>query len=176
MKLVECVPNFSEGRDRSIIDAITGEISGTEGAMLLDVDPVGLVRGRKGPAGEGFALRQYVNDRPYVASSFLSVAIARVLGSALGGRSRGRQELADSAIPLEATIVPVPCRGGEGLLRELFEPLGYEVAAETHVLDPAFPDWGDSRYLSVRLVGRCRDGGYLVLISFLRRSFQIVLG
>lgn len=39
MRLVECVPNFSEGRDRSIIDAITGEISATEGATLLDVDP-----------------------------------------------------------------------------------------------------------------------------------------
>ena len=39
MKLIECVPNFSEGRDRSIIDAITAEISGTEGAQLLDVDP-----------------------------------------------------------------------------------------------------------------------------------------
>jgi glutamate formiminotransferase/formiminotetrahydrofolate cyclodeaminase len=39
MKLVECVPNFSEGRDRDIIDQITGEISDTEGAVLLDVDP-----------------------------------------------------------------------------------------------------------------------------------------
>jgi glutamate formiminotransferase/formiminotetrahydrofolate cyclodeaminase len=39
MKLVECVPNFSEGRDRSKIDQITAEISGTEGVKLLDVDP-----------------------------------------------------------------------------------------------------------------------------------------
>ncbi len=39
MKLIECVPNFSEGRDRSIIEAIAAEISRTEGAMLLDVDP-----------------------------------------------------------------------------------------------------------------------------------------
>jgi hypothetical protein len=45
-------------------------------ALLLDVDPVGLVRGRG--RGEG-GLEQYVNDRPYVASSFLSVAISRVL-------------------------------------------------------------------------------------------------
>jgi glutamate formiminotransferase/formiminotetrahydrofolate cyclodeaminase len=37
--LIECVPNFSEGRDRAIIDAITAEISDTEGAVLLDVDP-----------------------------------------------------------------------------------------------------------------------------------------
>jgi glutamate formiminotransferase/formiminotetrahydrofolate cyclodeaminase len=39
MKLIECVPNFSEGRNRAVVDAITAEISGTEGAVLLDVDP-----------------------------------------------------------------------------------------------------------------------------------------
>lgn len=44
-------------------------------ALLLNLDPVGLVRGR-GAAGEGVALEQYVNDRPYVASSFLSVALS----------------------------------------------------------------------------------------------------
>src|SRR5215213_3681459 len=49
-------------------------------ALLLDVDPVGLVRGRRGPEGEGGLLMQYVNDRPYVASSFLSVAMAEVFG------------------------------------------------------------------------------------------------
>lgn len=37
--LVECVPNFSVGRDRSVIDAIAGAISGTSGVRLLDVDP-----------------------------------------------------------------------------------------------------------------------------------------
>jgi len=59
-------------------------------ALLLDVDPVGLVRNPRGPGGEGHALEQYVNDRPYVASSFLSVAIAQVFGSALQGRSKER--------------------------------------------------------------------------------------
>jgi glutamate formiminotransferase / formiminotetrahydrofolate cyclodeaminase len=39
MKLIECVPNFSNGRDRAVIDAIAAEISGTPGAVLLDVDP-----------------------------------------------------------------------------------------------------------------------------------------
>src|SRR5262249_31979609 len=95
-------------------------------ALLLDVDPVGLVRGRRGPAGEGRTLEQYVNDRPYVASSFLSVAISRVFGSALGGRSKGRPELVDVPLPLTAKLSVVPCRGGEGLLRRLFEPLGYQ--------------------------------------------------
>src|ERR1700678_4013344 len=85
-------------------------------ALLLDVDPVGLVRNRRGPAGEGFALEQYVNDRPYVASSFLSVAISQVLGSALSGHSKDRPALAATPIALKATLSVVPCRGGEGFL------------------------------------------------------------
>src|SRR5712664_2805530 len=114
-------------------------------ALLLDVDPVALVRNRRGPSGEGGTLEQYVNDRPYVASSFMSVAIARVLGSALGGRSKERFELAQTAIPLEARISVLPCRGGEGFLRGLFEPLGYEVEAVQHPLDAVNAYWGASR-------------------------------
>jgi 3' terminal RNA ribose 2'-O-methyltransferase Hen1 len=98
-------------------------------ALLLDVDPVALVRTRRGPSGEGGALDQYVNDRPYVGSSFLSVALADVFRSALQGKSRERPELADTAIPLEARLPVLPCRGGEPFLRSLFEPLGYEVTA-----------------------------------------------
>src|SRR6266498_3744893 len=71
-------------------------------ALLLDIDPVGLVRTRRGPAGEGGLLEQYVNDRPYVASSFMSVAIARVFASALGGSSKGRPQLVDEPLPLSA--------------------------------------------------------------------------
>lgn len=117
-------------------------------AMLLDVDPVGLVRK---PKGSGGTLDQYVNDRPYAASSFLSVAIARVYGSALAGRSNERPELVEEPIPLEAHLPSLPCRGGEGFLRDLFEPLGYEVDAESYLLDPRFPDWGESPYYSVTL-------------------------
>src|SRR6185436_19624508 len=124
-------------------------------ALLLDVDPVGLVRNRRGP-GQGGTLDQYVNDRPYVASSFLSVAISRVLGSALGGRSKDRPELAATPIPLQATISVLPCRGGERFLRRLFEPLGYSVAAERHALDEQFPDWGESQYYTVQLNAHVR--------------------
>ena len=85
-------------------------------ALLLDVDPIGLVRNRRGPSGEGFLLQQYVNDRPYVASSLMSVAIARVFGSALAGRCDQRPKLAERAIPLAARLSVVPCRGGEVLL------------------------------------------------------------
>jgi 3' terminal RNA ribose 2'-O-methyltransferase Hen1 len=119
--------------------------------LMLEVDPIGLVRNRRGPAGEGFSLEQYVNDRPYAASSFLSVAIAQVFGSALSGTSRDRPELARTPIPLVATIGVLPCRGGETFLRRLFEPLGYHLTAARHPLDDAFPDWGQGPYYSVQL-------------------------
>jgi 3' terminal RNA ribose 2'-O-methyltransferase Hen1 len=120
-------------------------------ALLLDVDPVALVRSRRGPSGEGGTLDQYVNDRPYVASSFLSVAIARVLGSALAGRSKDRSELTDFPLPLVAKISVLPSRGGENFLRRLFEPLGYGVAVKQHTLDEKFPQWGESSYYTVEL-------------------------
>jgi 3' terminal RNA ribose 2'-O-methyltransferase Hen1 len=107
----------------------------SQAALLLDIDPIGLVRG-KGQA-EG-ALDQYVNDRPYVASSFLSVAIARVFGTAMNGRSKERQQLAEQTFPLEAVITAVPAQGGEPFLRALFEPLGYEVRAERHSPDESY--------------------------------------
>lgn len=125
-------------------------------ALLLDVDPIGLVRRRGGPAGEGFSLQQYVNDRPYVASSFMSVAIAQVYGSALGGRCSDRPELVNEVLPLEARVAVLPCRGGEVFLRRLFEPLGYEVLVQPHALDAKFTDWGDSSYFTVTLRGRNR--------------------
>ncbi len=119
-------------------------------ALRVVVDPVGLVR-RDGPAGDGFALQQYVNDRPYAASSLLSVAIAQVFGSALAGTSRERPEVAASPLPLVAGLPAVPCRGGGGLLRSLFEPLGYAVAADRLPLDDRFPEWGEGPYFAVGL-------------------------
>lgn len=95
-------------------------------AMLLDVDPVGLVRGRATATEGGGLVDAYVNDRPYAASSFLSVAIARVLGAALGGRS-DNEELAAREMRLSATVSPV--RGStDDLPVRLFAPLGYDVA------------------------------------------------
>ncbi len=119
-------------------------------ALMLEIDPVGLVR-RKGPAGDGFALEQYVNDRPYVASSFLSVALGQMFRTAMTGRSKDRQDLADSAIAYEIHLPVLPSRGGEGLLTRLFGPLGYEVAATRLALDEAFPAWGGSVCYDVML-------------------------
>jgi 3' terminal RNA ribose 2'-O-methyltransferase Hen1 len=127
-------------------------------ALLVEVDPVGLVRrgGRGGQRQEAFSLAGYVNDRPYAASSFLSVALGKVFGTAMAGRCEQRPELAATALPLEAEVPVLPVRGGEPVLRSLFEPLGYEVAATPLPLDDEFPGWGPSRYLSVRLAGVVR--------------------
>ena len=125
-------------------------------ALMVEVDPIGLVRDRKGPQGNDSSLQQYVNDRPYAASSFLSVAINKCFRTALGGRSKERPELAEAAMALSAHMTVVPCRGGEALLRRLFEPLGYQVSASALPLDKQFPSWGDSRYLDVELDGTCR--------------------
>jgi 3' terminal RNA ribose 2'-O-methyltransferase Hen1 len=115
--------------------------------LLVDVDPVGLVRGKS--PDQGFLLEQYVNDRPYTASSFLSVAISEVFRSALQGRCEDRPEAVNVAIPLSARLDVLAVRGGEPFLRAVFEPLGYEVEATGFVLDDRFPDWGESPYFSV---------------------------
>jgi 3' terminal RNA ribose 2'-O-methyltransferase Hen1 len=122
----------------------------------LDVDPVGLVRNRQGPRGEGGSLDQYVNDRGYAATSFLSVAIARVFGSALGGRCREHPELVETPLPLTTRLPVLPCRGGEAWLRRLFEPLGYQVEATRLPMDETFPEWGPSPYFDLSLAGETR--------------------
>ena len=113
------------------------------------MDAVGTVRGKS--PDQGFLLGQYVNDRPYTASSFLSVAVAQVFGSALHGKCKDRPELVAEKLPLEARLDVLPVRGGEPILRAMFEPLGYEVEAVRHPLDERFPDWGDSPYFAVTI-------------------------
>jgi 3' terminal RNA ribose 2'-O-methyltransferase Hen1 len=123
-------------------------------ALLLDLNPIDLVRGsEKGGSG---LFDQYVNDRAYAASSFLSVAIARCLRTALGGRCDQLPKLAAQAIPLEAMVSPLPVRGEVDLIRRLFAPLGYEIEVVSIPLDEAHPDWGSSPYVTLRLKATCR--------------------
>jgi 3' terminal RNA ribose 2'-O-methyltransferase Hen1 len=96
-------------------------------ALLLDIDPVGLVR--RGRGRGSFALADYVNDRPYVASSFMAVAMNAVFKTAMNGTCVGKQDVADAALPLSAWMPAVPARGGEEIVRRIFEPLGYDVEA-----------------------------------------------
>jgi 3' terminal RNA ribose 2'-O-methyltransferase Hen1 len=121
-------------------------------ALLLDVDPVALSRSRKGGHNDS-PLQPYVNLRPYVASSFMSVAIARTLKTALTGRCDNRPELAGSELPYVATLAAIQSPGGSDLLRRLFEPLGYQVEAEEQLLDDRFPEWGASPIYRVVLTG-----------------------
>jgi 3' terminal RNA ribose 2'-O-methyltransferase Hen1 len=121
-------------------------------ALLLDVDPVGLIR-----RGVRFArLDQYVNDRPYVASSFMSVALARVFNTALGGRCEPRPDLPNEELPLEARLSVARVVGGESVAQRLFEPLGYLLDAVQHPLDERFPEWGASQYYTLHLRGQVR--------------------
>ncbi|HET8615184.1 MAG TPA: 3' terminal RNA ribose 2'-O-methyltransferase Hen1 [Actinomycetales bacterium] len=124
-------------------------------ALMLDVDSVRLARSRSKSTPD-FSLAQYVNDRPYAASSLLAVAMASVFSTARSGRCDARQELADSAIPLEIGVPVLPCRGGPDIAHRFFEPLGWTVEAEPIALDEEFDQWGDSRYVRLRLTGVVR--------------------
>ncbi|GAA1582994.1 3' terminal RNA ribose 2'-O-methyltransferase Hen1 [Kribbella sancticallisti] len=125
-------------------------------AVLLEVDPIALVRSARGRGGEGFTLGQYVNDRPYAASSLLAVALGKLFRTAMNGRCDARAELAARALPLEIHVPALPCRGGSALAEQLFAPLGWTVDARPVPLDPEIPEWGDSRYVDLRLQGELR--------------------
>jgi 3' terminal RNA ribose 2'-O-methyltransferase Hen1 len=120
-------------------------------ALLLDIDPVGLVR-KAGNSGPDFALSQYVNDRPYVASSFLATAISKAFSTAMNGTCKNRPELVDVVMPFQVQISAVPSpEGGALLVRKLFEPLGYTVTLKQHALDSKFTELGVSKYFSITL-------------------------
>jgi 3' terminal RNA ribose 2'-O-methyltransferase Hen1 len=132
-------------------------------ALLLEVDPVALVRGPAGQNGgkngrqskpSDGELAQYVNDRPYAASSMLAVALKEAFRTALTGRCDARPELAQSRIPLAIHVPALRCRGGKELAHTIFEPLGWTVAATSQPLTPE--EWGPSNYLDLRLTGELR--------------------
>jgi 3' terminal RNA ribose 2'-O-methyltransferase Hen1 len=125
-------------------------------ALLLEVDPIALVRGRKFGGADAFSLGQYVNDRPYAASSMVAVAMGRVFNTAMTGRCDLRPELAAGTLPLEVHVPALPCRGGAALAAKLFGPMGWRVQVTPIVADPEVPRWGDSRYIDLRLSGEVR--------------------
>jgi 3' terminal RNA ribose 2'-O-methyltransferase Hen1 len=141
-------------------------------ALLLEVDAVALVKRGKGKGRGGApdaALAQYVNDRPYAASSLLAVALSSVFSSAIKGTCHARPELPAQPRPLRIEVPALPARGGPELVRRLFEPLGWTVAVEPVALDSEFPEWGDSRY--VRLV---LESEALTLAEALRHLYVLL--
>ncbi|AZM59477.1 MULTISPECIES: 3' terminal RNA ribose 2'-O-methyltransferase Hen1 [unclassified Streptomyces] len=141
-------------------------------ALLLEVDAVALVRRGKGKGRGGApdaALAQYVNDRPYAASSLLAVALSGVFSSAMRGVCNARPELPGQPRPLRIEVPALPARGGPDLVRRLFEPLGWTVTAEPVPLDTAFPEWGDSRYIRLVL-----DADTLTLAEALRHLYVLL--
>jgi 3' terminal RNA ribose 2'-O-methyltransferase Hen1 len=125
-------------------------------ALLLEVDPVALVRGKGHRGAEGFSLGQYVNDRPYAASSMLAVALGKVFRTAMAGRCEARPDLAAESLPLAVHVPALPSRSGVELVERLFSPLGWTVTATPVVLDPEMPAWGASPYVDLRLEGTLR--------------------
>lgn len=120
--------------------------------LLLEIDPIGMVRSAKNFAGKDFLLGQYVNDRPYAASSFMSTAISKAFSSAVNGNCKGHPEFVDEVLNLTAKISVLPApNGGERLIKRLFEPLGYTVQAERHLLDEHFSEWGYGKYFTLTL-------------------------
>src|SRR5215470_12515160 len=117
--------------------------------FIAEIDPVGLVRGPAALTG----LDQYVNDRPYVASSLISVALNTAFSSALAGKCRERPERVNERMRWEVLLPAVACDGGPQLIASIFTPLGYAVSAMRLVLDPAFPAWGESGVYTVRFAG-----------------------
>ncbi len=124
-------------------------------ALLLDLNPIDLARGKNGKESEGL-LFDYVNDRPYVASSFLSTAISHVYGTAMTGRCDKLPEMASAKLPLTASITMLPCYSGSETIKKLFEPLGYKVQTEGFKLDNAFQQWGESRYYNITISGEVK--------------------
>ncbi|MET9390797.1 3' terminal RNA ribose 2'-O-methyltransferase Hen1 [Streptomyces sp. NPDC006624] len=141
-------------------------------ALLLEVDAVALVRKGKGKGRGGApdaALAQYVNDRPYAASSLLAVALSGVFSSAMKGVCRARPDLPGQARPLRVEVPALPARGGPELVRRLFEPLGWTVTAEPVPLDTEFPEWGASRYVRLAL-----DSTALTVAEALRHLYVLL--
>ncbi|MDR1573998.1 MAG: 3' terminal RNA ribose 2'-O-methyltransferase Hen1 [Clostridiales Family XIII bacterium] len=125
----------------------------TTASLLLDINPVDLARGKTGGTG---GLFDYVNDRPYVSSSFMSAAIAKVFGTAMTGRADARRTLSDSPLNLTASVAMLPCRGERDMLNRVFEPLGYDVRYEIFASDECFAGWGESDFVNLTLRGNVR--------------------
>ncbi len=93
-------------------------------AVLLEIDPIGLMRSNKRRIP---GLDQYVNDRPYVASSLMSVALNAAFSTAMNGRSKDRPERVAEKMNLSATVAAVRCNAGGDLITHRFHNLSERI-------------------------------------------------
>jgi len=147
------VQSFTHAFGRSQVFYPRADEAACTAALLLEIDPIALVRTRNLDSAD-FSLSQYVNDRPYAASSLLAGALGQVFRTAIRGGSKERPLLAATAIPLTIHLPAVSA--SPDLIERLFAPLGWSVATTQLPLDPAFPAWGESRYCDVTLTGTLR--------------------
>lgn len=117
--------------------------------LLLDINPLELVRNDKGP--NAYLQQHYVNDRPYTSNSFLSSAIVKAFGSAINGTCHTKPELTTTPLPLRVRVSALKVDADKAYLHRLFEPLGYGLSYEVLPLDEAFPAWGESKYVHLTL-------------------------
>lgn len=115
--------------------------------LLLDINPVDLVRGDKGR--NAFLQEHYVNDRPYTSNSFLSTALVKAFGSAINGTCHLKPELAQTPIPLKAKVHCLKVDCDKTYINKIFEPLGYKISYNTIQLDFIFPSWGESNVVNL---------------------------
>jgi 3' terminal RNA ribose 2'-O-methyltransferase Hen1 len=124
-------------------------------ALLLDINPIDLVRGEKGKRPFlGDAYTEYVSDKPYTSNAFLATALVKAFGSAINGTCHTRPALVTTPLPLQAIIHALPVAGEKGDLSSIarfLEPLGYHFTCETVLLDERFPEWGESKAVHLTL-------------------------
>lgn len=124
--------------------------------LFAELDGIDIVKNYRMPKGNSRELKQYVNDRPYSVNSFFTVALSRVYRTAMGGTCNKQPELVKRDLPLSVHLPVLPSRGGEILIRNLFEPLGYEVSVRQYDFDADLQDWGASPYFDVTISNQIR--------------------
>ncbi|WP_144753249.1 3' terminal RNA ribose 2'-O-methyltransferase Hen1 [Curtobacterium pusillum] len=148
--------DLSVGTAHVFYPADTAEVC--TAALLLEIDAVALARSKRYGA-DAQALSRYVNDRPYVSTSMLALAIGQVFRSAMAGKSESRPERAAAPMDLDVALTSVPSESdahGVGLATRLFAPLGWAVEETRRPLDDTRPEWGDARTVGLRLRGSVR--------------------
>ena len=130
-RIIECVPNYSEGRDRGVIDAIVAAIAAVEGVKVLDVDP--------GEATNRTVVTFVGEPEPVLEAAFKGAAKAQELIDMRQHHGAHPRSGATDVLPLipVAGITLEECAElARGLAERLYKELGipcycYEAAAFT---------------------------------------------